>query len=224
MFNYINSKYIKICTYSAFLVAVSSILILSSGSIVHAQGVAGLSIQPAIIEDRVDPGQSFSGTIKVSNNESGERTFFIIPQNISSLSDTGQPVFAEEGEITGFELSEWVTIQDSIIIPGGSQASVPFTFNVPEKASPGGHFGGIFFSAEPPRLRNIGAGIGYKVGTIINLRIGGDIIEEASIRAFTTDKLMYGSAEVVFNSDIENRGNVLIRPREIGRASCRERV
>lgn len=175
---------------------------------------AGVRISPAIVEERIDPGSTFSGMLNVTNLESATRTFYVLVRNIKSLGPDGQPVFAKEGEPTGFELSDWVTAgTDSITLAAGEEGHISFAINVPTNASPGGHFGGIFLSAEPPKQRTTGAGVGYQVGTIMNLRIGGNIVEDAQIREFSTDKLLYSAAEVSFTVEVENQGNVLVRPR-----------
>jgi hypothetical protein len=71
----------------------------------------------------------------------------------------------------------------------------------------------VFASVEPPRLRQTGAAVGYEVGSIISIRVNGDVIENARIRSFATDKLVYGSPNVIFTTRVENPGTVLIRPR-----------
>lgn len=185
---------------------------------VHAQttgeGSAGIRVSPAIIEDRIEPGSALPGTIHVTNLESTTRTFYVLIRNIKSLGPDGQPIFAQENEPTGFELSDWIKVSKSeITLPSGGEGEVPYSIDVPANASPGGHFGGIFLSAEPPKQRTTGAGVGYQVGTIINLRIGGNIVEDAQIREFSTDKLLYSGANVSFTVEVENQGNVLVRPR-----------
>ena len=183
-------------------------------STVEAQESAGARISPSIIEDRIEPGESFEGDITVTNLESNTRTLYILKKNISSIGAGGEPIFADEGEVTGFELSEWITVSPSqLTLEPQEEGKVHFTIHVPENASPGGHFGGIFFSAEAPRQRTTGAGVGYQVGTIMNFRIGGDIVEKAQIREFSTDKLLYGTGDVGFKITVENEGNVLVRPR-----------
>lgn len=196
------------------IVVASFFVFLQFPGFVHAQSSAGVRISPSIIEDRVDPGDSFQGQLKVTNLETTERTFYIIARDISALSETGSPIFAEPGEITGFELSQWVDVPvDSITLLPGEDGLVDFSVVVPEDATPGGHFGGIFLSAEPARQRTTGAGVGYQVGTIMNFRISGDIREEAQIREFVTDKFVYGENKVELEVTVENQGNVLIRPR-----------
>ena len=188
-------------------------LMLGLSGIAHAQSPEGVEMKPAIIEDRVDPGSSRSFSVSVTNLGSEERTFYFSSQDIKGVDERGVPIFAESGEPTPYELSTWISVQqDSYTIAPGASQDVSFTVNVPKDASPGAHFGGVFLDVRPPRLRTSGAAIGYRVGTIVSLRISGEVIEEARVRSFSTDKLIYNIPEVTFTTNVENLGNVLVRP------------
>lgn len=181
---------------------------------VRAQEATGLKVQPAIIEERVDPGQVFSSTLSAANLGSDTKTFYIIKRDISGISPTGAPIFAGEEEKTGFEVSSWIKVsQESITIAPGQTKKIPFSVEIPKDASSGGHFGGIFLSLAPERPEETGIGIGYQVGTIISLQISGEIFEEAQIREFRTNRMIYSRPEVTFITRVENNGNVLVRPR-----------
>lgn len=207
-------RYALIVSAAVLFVACACIPIFFAHAQSGTPGSAGIKVAPAIIENRIDPGKTFSDTIHVTNLESKTQTFYVLVRNIKSLGPDGQPVFAKSGEATGFELSDWVKPGvDHITLAAGQEGDVPFTVNVPANASPGGHFGGIFLSALPPKERTNGAGVGYQVGTIMNFRISGDIVENAQIREFSTDKLLYSGANVAFTVEVENTGNVLVRPR-----------
>lgn len=178
----------------------------------HAQ--AGVSISPALIEETLDPGFSKEYTIDIVNLRNIEQTFYITTRNISDVRAGGVPVFARENaEITGLELADWIQLSETeITLQEGESRSISFVMNVPDEASPGSHFGGVFFSVEAPEMQNSGAGVGYQVANIISIRVSGDINESAGIRQFSTDKFLYGTQDVTFNVRIENTGNVLIRP------------
>jgi hypothetical protein len=90
---------------------------------------------------------------------------------------------------------------------------VPFVVRVPSDASPGSHFGGIFFDQRPVKQQTTGTGIGIRIGSVISLRIAGDIVEESRLREFSTDKFLYNVPIVTFLTRAENLGNVLVRPR-----------
>tara|TARA_B100002051_G_scaffold276808_1_gene328704 strand:+ start:13701 stop:14780 length:1080 start_codon:yes stop_codon:yes gene_type:complete len=179
----------------------------------HAQGT-GVSINPATIEETLDPGAVNSYSLKVENLNSNEQTFYLFTRNISGVREGGSPIFAQSNlEVTGYELADWITLPyDQITIPGEGIVHIEFTMEVPENASPGSHFGGVFLSVEPPEIEKSGAAVGYQVANIISIRVSGEAVEQASIRQFSTSKFLYGSQNVDFLVRIENTGNVLVRP------------
>lgn len=179
----------------------------------HAQVTQGLQMQPAIIEDKVNPGDIYRFTVKVTNIADDEKTLYLSAQDITGIDSGGVPEFAEEGERTPYEISSWITLPDDIIVLG-SEASrdVTFTVRVPADATPGSHFGGVFFESKPQQTDTTGAAVGARVGTVINLRIAGDITEEVVLREFSTDRFLYDAPPVEFTMNIENRGNTLARP------------
>lgn len=181
----------------------------------HAQESAGITLIPATIEESADPGSTLVQTLKVTNESNIDKEYFVYKKNIRGVNAGGVPLFAEEGaEETGFELTDWLIIQtEPLKVPAFSTVELPITINVPIDATPGSHFGGVFVSVEPPKLREIGAGVGYEVASVISIRISGDIIDTARVRSFATDKLLYGTKNVKFTARIENQGNILIRPR-----------
>ncbi len=191
------------------------LLFLSLGGSAFAQDNAGITIIPATIEERADPGTTQSHTLKISNESGVDKEYFIYKRDIKGVEGGGVPIFADEGtERTGFELTDWLVLPtEPLKVPAGATVELPVVINVPADASPGSHFGGIFVSAEPPKLRETGAGVGYEVVSVVSIRISGDVIDTARVRSFSTDKLLYGAKNVQFTAKIENQGNIMIRPR-----------
>ena len=199
---------------SLLIVSVITLWLGAGFRTISAQEGTGVKIQPALIEERIDPGQVLSSSLEVTNLSRESETYYAIKRDVSGVADNGSPIFAEVGEKTGFELSEWIKIsEDPITIVAGGTKAIPFTITVPENASPGGHFGGIFMYLEPVAPGETGTGVGYQVGTLISLRISGEVVEDARIREFRTESKVYGKPSVNFVARIENLGNTLIRPR-----------
>lgn len=170
-------------------------------------------MKPATIEDKVNPGDIYRFTISVTNLAPEEKTLYLSAQDITGIDGGGVPTFAEEGEKTPYELSSWVTLPESVmVLRSGEERDVTFTVRVPADASPGSHFGGVFFESKPQQTDTTGAAVGARVGTVINLRIAGDIVEEVILREFSTDRFIYSAPPVGFMTKIENRGNTLARP------------
>ena len=194
---------------------VASFFVLAPLAPIFAQNSAGVELQPTIFEEKADPGATLTKAFTLTNKSTSEQTYYLVAKDISGVSDTGVPIFADPGaEVTGYELSTWLSFtQEPITLKPQETRTVDLTIAVPGEATPGSHFGGIFVTVEPPRLRESGAGVGYEVGAIVTVRISGDVVESARIRQFSTDKFIYGSPEVKLLTRVENPGNVLIRPR-----------
>jgi hypothetical protein len=184
------------------------------GSQVFAQESESIKIQPTIVEEKIEPGKSFSSVLSATNLGSVAQVYKVSVQDIESIDEKGYPVFAKEHEATGFEMSSWVKIpRPEITIGPGATVEVPFMVTVPTDASPGGHFGTIFLSTNGEKPKTVGASVSYQVGAILSFQIAGDIKEEARIRQFTSDKTLYGEPKVTFHVKVENMGNTLVRPR-----------
>lgn len=201
---------------SIFLVAalVTALLIASFvfPMISFAQETDGLRLSPAFHEERVDPGAVYTHAITVTNVSNVDRVYYLLTEDIEGVNENNEPIFSENVP-TSYQLSKWVVLpSESVSIKAGETRVIPFTVRVPQNASPGSHFGGIFFDLEPPKLRTVGTGVGIRVGTLLSLRISGEVTEEMVLREFSTDKFVYSEPKVVFDTKIENLGNVLMRP------------
>ena len=174
---------------------------------------SGIRISPALFEETVDPGNVIEYSITLENLDRSEQLFYVFARNISGVEEGGVPIFANNDERTGFEVADWIDLPVTEVTVGGQEKTqLKFTMSVPDNASPGSHFGGIFFSKEPPEIENSGAAVGYQVANILSMRVSGEVDEQASIRQFSTSKFLYSSPNVDFNVRIENNGNVLVRP------------
>ncbi|HVN26509.1 MAG TPA: hypothetical protein VMT99_02545 [Candidatus Paceibacterota bacterium] len=173
----------------------------------------GIKVQPALFEQLVNPGDTFSTSITVTNPDPTAKQFTVTVENISDMTATGQPVFTSSS-VPEYGLSSWVSIANPVItIPANGSAVVPFTITVPKTAAPGGHYGAIFVTLGAKRPAFTGTGIGYEVGSLIDLRIAGEATEDAQIQEFSTDKGLYQAPDVTFTAIAHNDGNVLLRPR-----------
>ncbi len=184
---------------------------------VHAQApasIAGIGLRPATIEGGAIPGEVQTHSMAVTNLSAVTQIYYLYLRDITAVAEGGVPIFADEDEEkTGYELTQWVTLDTTeITLAPGEEKSLQITIAVPENATPGSHFGGVFISMNPPRLRSTGAAVGYEVANIISIRVAGDVVESAQIRSFSTGNFIYGKPVVDFNARIENKGSVLVRP------------
>ncbi len=206
----LHMSYFRLVLFSVFLFLSA----LFPATYIYAQG-AGITLVPATIERPGNPGEIINDSLTLTNESDEDKQYFIYKRDIIGVEEGGVPVFADDGaEKTGYEITEWIEIQtEPVTVPAGGKYQLPVKVVIPAEASPGSHFGAVFVSVEPPKLRSTGAGVGYEVASIISIRISGDIVDNARVRSFSTDKLFYGAKNVSFNAKIENQGNILIRPR-----------
>ncbi len=174
----------------------------------------GVRIRPALIQEKVDPGQNYNSYIKVTNLSLNDQIYYLSTDNITGLSSEGQPVFAKlTGQAIEGGMDSWIKLPDGpITVKSGETLDVPFALNIPTNASPGGHFGAIFVSTKPDTPKETGTAVGFVVGTLLNLRISGDIVEDTQIREFRIDKTIYNNPNANFYVRVENLGNTLSRP------------
>jgi hypothetical protein len=178
-----------------------------------SQNATHITVAPALVEEVINPGDQYSSSIQVTNSDSNAKQYTVSVQDISGLTAGGDPIFSP-AQISDFGVSTWVSIpQTTFTVPGNATKEVSFSIAVPKDAAPGGHYGAIFINYGAKRPTSNGAGVGYQVGTLIELRIAGQDVEAASIKSFTTDKGFYEKPQVTFTTTVSDDGNVLLRPR-----------
>ena len=188
--------------------------------VAFAQSSVGIKISPVKIEEMVEPGEVFKSQIEVTNEANEKRTFYVYLRDFKSEGEGGMAKLVVPGTEEGYYLASWINIgNEGIELEPRQKEVVKFTVNVPENVGPGGYFGAIILGTEPPQIHqqneNKGAGmaIAQQTASLLLLRVKGDVLEEAHIREFNTDKDFYNTPFLVdFLIRIENTGNVHIKP------------
>lgn len=181
-----------------------------------AEGVA-VKVQPSTINERVDTGAVVEGALTVTNQNGGTQTYYIGTRNITNMDESGRPEFAEVSETMNvYEAAAWIKVlHDTITLNVGQSVSVPYRIEVPTDASPGSYFAAIFVTREADKVTQSGAGVGFQVASLVNLRVNGDAVEEVVLREFSSDRSWYQKPEVGFSVRVENTGNVHEKPRGV---------
>lgn len=183
----------------------------------YAQESLTLSISPSLYDMSVNPGQEWRSTLRIINVNDYDLTVYIDVVNFSPQGESGegrfQPVIQGEGD--GVTLAEWFTIErEAIVVPREQSKEVPFAVRVPFDASPGGHFAAILVGTRPhsPEPGQAKVQTSQMVTSLFFARVAGEIIENGSIREFTTSDRFLGAPEVTFDLRFENKGNVHLQP------------
>jgi len=194
---------------------IAPIIIVIAGILIVflARNTLALTISPPIKEFTADPGTEFSDVIKLINDEDNEKIFFATIESFRTKGERGEPEFFQTTDET--QLSTWITLeQTSVTLKPGEKKEIKYKVSVPEKASTGGHYAAIFWSSQVPEDTGItGVGVVTKIGSLLLVRVSGEIREEMKLIDFSTPSELYNRLPVKFAIGFENNGNIHLKPR-----------
>jgi len=178
------------------------------------QTANAITLIPPSLEFNVQPGETITTRVKLFNETTSVVEQYASTANFTAKDETGTPEFVEE--TTPSDLASWITIgQGPYTLQPGERIEIPVEIKVPANADPGGHFAGILFSPQAPKtVEGSGVAITTKVGSLVLVRVAGEVREQASVASFTTSdgKTNYHRLPVGFNVRVQNSGNVHVRP------------
>ncbi len=193
------------------------VLIFSFGFLSPAFG-EGIGITPFRIEETVKPGQTTTNFITITNNSDEDKVFYGEVRDFMPRGEGGEAILVPDNSEKEDSLREWVNLPTSKVSLGpGERREIPIIFDIPEDVGPGGYYGAILFGPNPPEDVTEGEGayisFSQQVGVLALFQVEGMVDEEAIVREFITDKMLYFTPfEVDLATRMENRGNVHIKP------------
>lgn len=176
-----------------------------------------LTITPPFFQLNVSPGDSWSSAIKVVNTNPGPLTVYATVAGFSPSDDLGHGTFIDQAALAGDPdaLANWINASSGpvTIAPGGT-GEIPFSFNVPAGASPGGHFAAILIGTAPGGTSGGGSHIGVSsyISSLIFVTVSGDIVEQGNVDEFSANGNFYENPDVNLTLRFRNSGNVQLRP------------
>jgi len=120
----------------------------------------------------------------------------------------------KDAEPSPYTFKPWVEELANLRLVPQEVKTAKVTINVPEDATPGGHYAAILIGNRPPEGVSEGGTVNVtsSVATLVFLTVSGDVIEKGRIREFSTEKSVYEKAEARFSLRFENQGNVHLLP------------
>jgi hypothetical protein len=193
-------------------VIMAFVLLLPTG------GAEALTISPPTFDFSLNPGDVVLDVIKIFNEGTEAITFFPILQNFrAGEEEAGQPVFyPADQDPDGTALAPWIKVDPNPITIGPNErANLAFSIDVPrEGAQPGGHYGAILLSTQPPDPDAGRVSIGQQLGVLVLVKVAGELKEIGSIAEFGFEdpKVWYNHLPVDLFVRFENGGNTHLRP------------
>jgi hypothetical protein len=186
------------------------------GGLFCASSVFAMTISPPVQEFTADPGTIEKGVIKLFNDENNTRTLYADIRPFTARGEKGEPGFSDE-KIDDYMLASWIHLERTeIILEPGQRIEIPYIISVPSYAESGGHYAAIFWSTQAPDVKSAGAGVAIasKIGSLVLLRVQGEIIEQGRLSEFSLKekKKFYNHLPIDFIVRFENTGNVHLKP------------
>ncbi len=186
---------------------------------------ASVSVSPPTTELTIEPGKKANAKITLTNGSSFTRTFSVKVQNFTASGETGQADLSEEEG--PYSLRTWVQVSPQRVdIEPAKTQDFNVEINVPEKASPGGHFGAVVFTPTVSPDANANVSVVSEVSSLFLIRVPGDAIEKASLASFKAQSLsgnpeaptkkdasFFKEGPVNFSVRVKNDGNVQLKPK-----------
>ncbi len=206
----------RFSTYTSYIF-IALAFCFSCVSFSYAQEKQVVSVTPPLFQLSINPGDIWQSSVKVVNGNPYPLTVYAEVFNFKAVGEMGQGRFiplAESGSDKA-TLAEWINLPAGpYVIPPEQTVDVTFFVEVPENASPGGHYAAIQISTEPPKNTGELAVLTSQVVTsLLFMRVEGDMHESASIREFRAVDAFLDVPDATFSLRFENKGNVHLQPK-----------
>lgn len=207
-------------TLAASLFVCASIIAPKISS-AQSSDALSVTITPPLVQLSIGPGQSWSSSLKVVNNNDYDVTYYTQVMDMQPEGEDGQSKFvpmideAQDPTYQSFALAQWIQMSPNpILIKAGESADIPYTVNIPANAEPGGHYAAILVGTQPGAVTGSGSvtTVSSYVSSLIFVNISGDVVESGRIREFSTSKSLYQTPDVDFTVRFENTGNTHVHP------------
>lgn len=196
--------------FFAFCLTVVGIFGLAG--LTKAQDSKSITIIPPKFELFGNPGDTLTENIRVRNDSSAPFTYQVVVEDFSSSGEEGFVVLEEDSDDDTYSLAGWIDFQeDELLIQPGEEVTFTFNIIIPRDAEPGGHYASVLFqSGSEPEPGT--ASVTQRIGSLVLLRVSGNVVEEAAIESFTVPGFSQTSP-VDLTLRVKNNGNVHVQPK-----------
>lgn len=183
-----------------------------SVNIAFAQDSFSLSVSPPTFEFNVNPGDIVENSIRVENLTDNPISVAVDYRNFIAVGEEGAVNLTEDGD--NFSLNKWIESDSpNFVIPPKNRQIFKYKINIPNNVEPGGHFGSIVFKSVGNNIPSqTGAAVFQEIATLILVKVAGNTTEKANLITFHSFKNFWEYGPVSFESRIQNKGNIQVKP------------
>ncbi len=198
--------------------------LFSAMSLVSAQAAPSgsgqaLEIAPPVINLTANPGQTIVTQISLRDISSGSLLVNGQVNDFVAGGEDGTPkiLLEDDGQANPYSLKGWVAPLPELLLKPKQIKNLPVTIRVPANAAPGGYYGVIRFTATAPELKGTGVSLSASLGSLILIRVNGDVKESMAIEEFSVNHngktgSVFEATPLEFIQRIKNNGNIHEQP------------
>ncbi|HEX5456374.1 MAG TPA: hypothetical protein VFW77_03330 [Candidatus Saccharimonadales bacterium] len=177
-----------------------------------------LEIAPPLENISGNPGQTIVLHIKLRDVA---KTDLVVSGEINDFVANGEDgtpkIILDRNSDSPYSIRKWIGPLPTFTLQPKHIKDLQITINIPQDASPGGHYGVIRFTGTPPKLKGTGVSLSASLGTLVLLRVNGPVKEDLSIQEFSTTqddkkRKLFEAPPIDFVEKIVNSGNIHEEP------------
>ncbi len=190
------------------------ILVVFLGLVTAQEGGGRIAVTPLTFEFTAERGQSDGDFIRVMNSSFDDDVRVRMEvEDMFPEGEEGRVVLqSPEEDLESIAISRWVRFDpEEFTLEPREERRVRFTIEVPEDASPGGHYAGLIASSADP-IGPGAVGVVQRIASLVLLTVPGEMEESLSVIDFGTATDYYDRGPATFVTRFENSGTVHLRP------------
>ncbi|MEA3355660.1 MAG: Fn3-like domain-containing protein [Patescibacteria group bacterium] len=201
-----NVSFLKIITFLVLLISLTV-------SPVQAQEITTTASPPRLELESL-PGTNLQKNLKITNSSDTAQTYKITATDFTVNDSKGTPIPVLTNVSNRWSLASWLTTTPPTISIQPNQSSIiTLQINIPQNALPGGHYAMVTYEpVNPNKIDSTGSAIASRVGTLIYLKVQGDITEAAYLKDLSVKKKWFEYGPIDINLEIENLGDIHLKP------------
>ncbi len=180
-------------------------------------------LEPGKTELFLDPGESVTKFVSVTNRINRTIEFLIAPEDLTGSDDPTRPVVLLGEETGPYSLKNFIKPEISKFkLKPGEKITIPVTISIPEDAEPGGFYGALIISNEPSKTPDQSISetqsqtrIISRLASLYFIRVNGQVKESGKLDDFKTlgpQRLFNESKPDGFEFSYVNDGRVHLVP------------
>lgn len=204
--------------YAVVAGVIVAVLVLTTHTTYAQSAAQGIQLSPSIIELNAKPGGIYTLTVEAMNITPGDLNYKVTINDFTAKDESGVPKIIYDANLPKqISIRSWVSTISSFRLNSKATKKVEFKVIVPQNAEPGGHYGVFDFTGSDVKIKQTGVGLTASAGTLVLIKVAGDIKEQASIASFyaangNKASNFFETAPVNLITRIQNTGNIHFRP------------